>query len=100
MAGFTVDQPQQFQAQAPGTAMVGPNTRLKSQSGFLGTQADTLMFSDGAVGSWTVPNTRVRSLGVFLISQSSQGIATVPTPSPPHPAPILVVNGNPKLKTM
>lgn len=100
MAGFDVDQPQQFQAEgAPGTAMLGPNTRLKSLGGFVATQADTLMFSNGATGSWIVPNTRVRTQGGFLISQSSQGLATVPT-TPPHPAPVLVINGDPKLRTM
>jgi hypothetical protein len=100
MAGFDVDQPQQFQAEgAPGTAMLGPNTRLKSQGGFVATQADTLMFSNGAVGQWIVPNTRVRTLGGFLVSLSGQGLATVPG-APPHPAPVLVNNGDPKLKTL
>ena len=66
MAGNTVDLPQHIQAPAPGTAMLGANTRVKGQPGFLGTQADALMFSDGATGSWIAPNVRTRVLGVFM----------------------------------
>lgn len=102
MAGFTVDQPIQIMAEAPGAAMVGSNTRVKSQMGFLGTQLDFLSFTNGGTGQWTVANTRTRIMGAFMVSQSSQGMATVPIPSPPgpHPSPVLVVSGNPRIRSL
>lgn len=98
MAGNTVDLPQDFQASAPGSAMIGPNTRVKGQPGFLGTQADSLLFSDGAVGSWIVPNTRTRIMGNFMISASSQGMAQPPGTVPP--VPVLVVVGDAKIRSL
>jgi hypothetical protein len=100
MSGFTVDLPAHFQAQAPGVAMVGSNTRVKGQPGFLGTQADALTFADGSQGFWTVPNTRTRILGTFMVSQSSQGLATVPSPPPPHPVPVLVTQGDTSIRSL
>jgi hypothetical protein len=99
MSGFTVDQAAQIVAEAPGVAMVGPNVRVKGQPGFLGTQLDVLSFANGAVGSWTVPNTRTRILGAFMVSQSSQGIAVVPRP-PPNTPPILVTTGDPRIRSL
>ena len=99
MSGFTVNLPAHILAEAPGVSMVGPNTRVKGQPGFLGTQQDFLSFSNGATGSWTVPNTRTRILGAFMVSQSSQGIAAVPNPSP-HSAPVLVVQGDPRIRSL
>lgn len=99
MSGFTVDQPSQILAEAPGVAMLGSNTRVKGQPGFLGTQLDTLSFTNGGTGQWTVPNTRTRVLGAFMVSASSQGIATIPTPQP-HPAPVVVATGDPRIKSL
>lgn len=96
MSGFTIDFQTQIVAEAPGAAMVGSNTRVKGQQGFLGTQADLLTFANGATGQWTAPNTRTRIMGVFIVSQSSQGMALVPTPQP-HSVPIVVVTGDPRL---
>ena len=98
MSGFTVDLPLQFQAGAPGVAMVGANTRVKSMNGFLGTAADVLTFGNGAVGSWVVPNVRTRIMGVFMISQSSTGVAQPPGPVPP--VPVTVVSGNPRIRSV
>ena len=98
MAGPTVDLPPQIQAGAPGTSMVGPNTRVKSPQGFLGTAADVLTFANGAVGSWAVPNTRTRISGVFMVSQSSTGVAQPPPPS--SPVPVTVVSGNPRIRSL
>lgn len=96
MSGFTIDLPTQILAEAPGAAMVGSNTRVRGQLGFLGTQTDLLTFANGATGQWTAPNTRTRIQGVFVVSQSSQGIAVVPTPQP-HSVPITVLTGDPRL---
>jgi hypothetical protein len=99
MSGLTVDLPAHILAEAPGVTMVGPNTRVKGQPGFLGTQQDFLSFSNGATGSWTVPNTRTRILGAFMISQSSQGLAAVPNPVP-HSAPVLVTQGDARIRSL
>ncbi|HEY5958836.1 MAG TPA: hypothetical protein VIV60_19880 [Polyangiaceae bacterium] len=96
MSGFSIDLQTQIMAEAPGAAMVGSNTRVKGQLGFLGTQLDLLTFANGATGQWTAPNTRVRIQGVFTVSQSSQGIAVVPSPTP-HSVPITVITGDPRL---
>jgi len=100
MSGFTVDQPAQILALAPGVAMVGSNTRVKGQPGFLGTALDVLSFSNGGVGMWTVPNTRTRILGAFMVSQSSMGMATIPSPAGPVQSPVTVVTGDPRIKSL
>jgi hypothetical protein len=95
MAGNTVNLPQHFQGASPGTAMVGANTRVKGQPGFMGTQTDSLLFADGT-GSWVVPNTRTRILGTFMISQSSQGLEATTS----GPVPILVVMGDARVRSL
>jgi hypothetical protein len=96
MAGQTVNLPAHFVAGgAPGTAMVGPNTRVKGQLGFLGVQADALTFA-GGTGAWTSVNTRTRSQGVFLVSQSSVGSAVIGNSTPP----VLVVTGDPRIRSL
>lgn len=97
MAGPTVDSPTQIQAGAPGVAMIGSNTRVRGQLGFLGTQQDSLSFGNGATGFWIAANTRTRTLGVFLVSQSAQGTAQPPSGSP---VPVLVVNADPKIRSL
>ena len=96
MAGFSVDLPAHIQAGAPGVAMVGGNTRVKGQLGFLGTQLDALSFANGGTGQWTLANQRTRVSGVFLVSQSSQGLAVIPGPST---VPVLVVSGDGRLRS-
>jgi hypothetical protein len=100
MAGFTVDFPQQIAAGAPGVSMTGSNTKVKGLTGPLGTALDVLSFSNGGVGQWTVPNQKTRTLGVFIVSQSSQGMATVPTPGGPVTVPVLVVTGDARIKSL
>lgn len=99
MAGPTVDQATQIQTGAPGTAMLGSNTRVRGQPGFLGTQVDTLTFGDGFVGQWIVVNTRVRVNGVFTVSQSSTGTAARPSP-PPTASPVLVSAADGRIRTL
>jgi hypothetical protein len=98
MAGFSVDLPAHIQAGAPGVAMVGGNTRVKGQLGFLGTQLDALSFANGGTGQWTLANQRTRVSGVFLVSQSSQGLAVIPGPTPVT-VPVLVVSGDSRLRS-
>ena len=98
MAGNTVDVAQHIQAPSPGTVMLGSNVRVKGQPGFLGTQTDALLFSDGATGSWIAPNVRTRVLGVFMVSASSQGLAQPPRPQPP--VPILVPTGDARIRSL
>jgi hypothetical protein len=97
MAGPTVDQAAQIQAGAPGTAMLGANTRVKGQPGFLGTQSDTLTFGNGATGFWITVNTRVRVGGVFTVSASSTGAGTLPNG---NPVTVLVTNGDGRIRTL
>ena len=97
MSGFTVDLPAHIQAGAPGVAMLGSNTRVKGQPGFLGTQLDALSFSNGGTGIWMVSNTRTRILGTFIVSQSSQGTATIPGPAV---VPVLAVTGDPRIRSL
>ena len=98
MSGFTIDLPAPVLAIAPGVAMVGANTRVKGQPGFLGTQLDVLTFGNGGTGSWTVPNTRTRILGAFMVSQSSQGVAALPVA--PFTASVLASTGDPRIKSL
>ncbi|HEY7375579.1 MAG TPA: hypothetical protein VIF57_25705 [Polyangia bacterium] len=96
MAGNTVDLAQQFQAAGPGVAMVGGNTRVKGQPGFLGTQTDSLTFG-GGVGTWTVPNTRTRILGAFMISASGTGIEAITNDGT---SPIAVTAGDARIRSL
>lgn len=100
MSGFTVNLPQHIAAGAPGTAMLGANTRVKGQPGFFGTQTDALMFANGGTGNWIVANTRTRVLGTFAVSQSAQGTAIVPTPGGPVTVPVLVTTGDPRIRSL
>ena len=93
MAGFIVAQPSQVLAGAPGVAMLGPNTRVKTAAGFVATVVDTVTLSNGGTGHWITPDTRTQVGGVFTISQTSQGLAVVP--GVPSPVAQLVVSGDP-----
>jgi hypothetical protein len=99
MAGNTVNLPQHIMAGAPGTAMLGANTRVKGQPGFFGTQTDALMFANGGTGNWIAANVRTRVLGTFTVSASSQGIAVIPG-APPVTVPVLVTTGDPRIRSL
>jgi hypothetical protein len=77
--------------------MLGPNTRVKGQLGFLGTQADALTFA-GGTGAWIAPNTRTRCQGVFLVSQSSVGSAI--NSATGATVPVIVVTGDPRIRSL
>lgn len=97
MAGFTVDLPLHIQAGAPGTVMLGSNVRVKGQLGFIGLQTDALTFANGGAGFWSVANLRTRASGVFIISQTAIGQATVP---PGVAVPVTVISGDPRIRSM
>ena len=98
MSGFTINLPAHIQALAPGVAMVGANTRVRGQPGFLGTQLDFLSFANGGTGSWAVANVRTRVLGVFVVSQSSTGVAALPIP--PFSTAVTAVTGDPRIRSL
>jgi hypothetical protein len=98
MAGNTVDLPPQIQAGAPGTAMLGSNTKVKGQPGFLATMQDSLTFANGATGVWLVPNTKTQISKVFMISATCAGTAQPPGPVPP--VPVVVVSGDAKIRSL
>jgi hypothetical protein len=97
MSGNTVDFAAQIAASAPGVSMVGSNTQVKGQSGFLGTALDVLNFGDGSVGQWVVPNTKTRIGGVFGVSQSCTGTAINATTG--APVPVQVTTGDPNIQS-
>jgi hypothetical protein len=97
MAGNTLDMAMQMLSAGPGTAMIGANTQVKGEGGFLATQADALLFGHGGTGNWIAPNQKVRVGGVFTISATSQGMSVPPATG--VPAPISVVPGNPKIRS-
>ena len=99
MSGFTINLPAHIQAGAPGVAMIGSNTRVKGQPGFLGTQLDALTFPNGT-GQWAVPNVRTRISGAFMVSQSSQGLATIIVSGVPTPTPVLAITGDPRIRSL
>jgi len=61
-------------------AAITPNARVRGAAGFVGTVADTLLFSNpvSVTGQWTVPDTRTFVGGVPTVSTSSAGIALHP----------------------
>jgi hypothetical protein len=60
--------------------------------------ADTLLLGDGT-GTWVVPNTRTRILGVFMVSASGQGIE-IPSAQPAPPVPIVVTTGDARIRSL
>lgn len=97
MSGNTVDFAQQIAAAGPGVSMLGANTQVKGQAGFLGTVQDVLNFADGSVGQWAVPNTRVKVGGVFTVSQSSTGTAV--NSASGATAPVQVTTGDANIQS-
>jgi hypothetical protein len=96
MAGQTVNQPPQITGAGPGTAMLGANTKVRGQPGFMGTQQDALTFANGT-GFWTAANTKTRTLGVFLVSQSSTGTATLPNGVT---VPVIPTTPDPRIRSL
>jgi hypothetical protein len=75
---------------------LSPNTRVKTATGFVGTVADTVLFSGlpptlSVTGRWTTLNQRCLVQGVASISVSSIGITTPAAAPPGSPGPMTVV---------
>jgi hypothetical protein len=100
MAGNAVTLAAHVISAGTAVAMIGPNTRVKGQPGFAGTQVDVMPMSHGgAPGQWVVPNTRTRIVGNFMVSQSSQGFSVTPT-VPPVTTPIVVPAGDARIRCL
>ena len=75
-------------------SQISPNTRVKTATGFVGTVADTVVFSGlpptlSVTGRWTTPNQRCRVQGMATISVSSIGITTAAPPASPGPMAVV-----------
>ncbi|GAA3689041.1 hypothetical protein GCM10023081_28020 [Arthrobacter ginkgonis] len=82
MATQTVTLPTGVMAGGPATAFITTNTRVKSQSGYLGLQPDVVQFGGPMVtGMWTMAGSHVFVNQVPVVLQSSTGTAVSPTPS-------------------
>lgn len=81
------------------TAVITTNTRVRTSRGFVGLVSDVVTFADGT-GVWLMPNQRVRINNVPTIGASSVGLYTATPPSPKLPAPMMVVDGDPRVEGM
>ena len=85
-------------AGARATAAIGPNTRVSSAAGRLGTLADQLLFGGpSATGRWFMADQRVRVGGVPSISASSQGLALLSNGS--LHGPMIVVQADSRVRS-
>lgn len=92
MAVPTVTLPSGVNAGGPAVAFVSTNTRVRSQTGFLGLQTDVVQFSGPmATGTWVTGATRVFVNSLPVVLQSSTGTAVSPAPAS---APMTVVSGD------
>lgn len=76
------------------SATVTTNTRVKTPGGYIGLVTDMVLFPTGT-GVWMVGNQRVKINGIPTVGASSAGTFT-PTNLLEPPAPMLVVNGDPR----
>lgn len=92
MATPTVTLPSGVNAGGPAVAFVSANTRVKSQSGYLGLALDVVQFGGPmATGMWATAGNRVFVQQVPVVLQSSIGTAVSPAPAS---APMSVVLGD------
>jgi hypothetical protein len=81
-------------AGGPAVAFISSNARVKSQQGFLGTQADVVLFGGPMMtGAWAIAATRSFVQGVPAVLQTSTGVAMNPVAT----APMTVVMGDPRV---
>lgn len=82
MATPTVTLQSGVMAGGPAVSFVTTNTRVKSQSGYLGLQTDIVQFGGPMVtGMWTTAGSHVFVNSIPVVLQSSSGTAISPTPS-------------------
>jgi hypothetical protein len=85
---------------ARATAVISPNGRVRTTTGFVGTVFDTLLFGGPSVtGVWFMGDQRVRAGGAPTVSQSSMGL-TVVASSPPSQLTMMVVQGDSRVRSM
>lgn len=82
-------------ATGPASVMLGPNQRVRTKIGVVGSAQDSLTFSDGGAGRWALASTRVRVSGAAAVNAVSQGQHVPPGSSP---APMAVVGGDPRVR--
>ena len=100
MAGNIENSPTGVQdaSGARATAALGPNNRVSTATGRLGTIADQLLFAGPSVtGRWFMGDTRVRVCGVPTISASSVGLTLLPDGS--TLGPMIVVQGDSRVRS-
>jgi hypothetical protein len=76
-----------------GSATITTNTRVKTSGGYVGLITDVVLFP-GGTGAWMLGNQRVKINGIPTVGASSAGTFTPPLPE--LPAPMLVVDGDPR----
>jgi hypothetical protein len=92
MATPIVSQPSGVNAGGPAAAFLTSNSKVRSQTGFLGLQTDVVQFSGPmATGTWVTGATRVFVQQVPVVLQSSTGTAVSPAPAS---VPMTVVMGD------
>ena len=63
-------------AGGPATRFVSANTRVSTQTGYLGIQTDVVIFSGPAIsGMWTSASSRVFVNSIPIVTKNSQGQA-------------------------
>ncbi|WP_067465694.1 hypothetical protein [Nocardia amamiensis] len=96
MAMPTVTLPSGVNAGGPAVAFVSANTRVKSQSGYLGLQFDVVLFGGPmATGMWATAGNHVFVNQVPVVLQNSTGTAVGPGPAS---APMSVVLGDTRVR--
>jgi hypothetical protein len=92
----TVTLPSGVMAGGPAIAFLTANTRVKSQSGYLGLQPDVVQFGGPMVtGMWTTAGSHVFVNQVPVVLQTSTGTAVSPAPSS---APMSVAMGDARVR--
>lgn len=82
----------------PAPSKISANTRVKGTLDFIGTVADTVVFSSptSVTGQWTIPDQRTMVNFIPTISQSSTGISINPVIG--TIGPMLVVQPDAKMQ--
>ena len=100
MAGQTQSSPTGVQDStgARATAAIGPNQRVRTTSGRLGTGLDQVLFGGPSItGTWIMTDQRVRVGGAPTVSASSAGV-TVAAGSPSS-FTMMVVQGDSRVRS-
>lgn len=84
---------------ARATAKISLNSRVQTATGPICVMSDVMQFPGTfVVGNWLVGATRVLVMGVPVVNQASAGISVYP--ALPAPGPMVVVEGDARVKAM